>query len=161
MDTKYIRNILIVNNKQYGKSELIERLIEFCNRSMGYGEGICIPDMPGSHIVDKGQPVQLHYKYRNGEVYELNFIEIPAQVGFHCEWSADWAQDVYSSPFTCEGGLLLIDSCSVSKRQILADMNLVLAHGLVLIPVLIEKSGESINKERIIEDLECISGFCF
>lgn len=54
MDTKYIRNILIVNNKQYGKSELIERLIEFCNRSMGYGEGICIPDMPGSHIVDKG-----------------------------------------------------------------------------------------------------------
>ena len=50
MDTKYIRNILIVNNKQYGKSELIERLIEFCNRSMGYGEGICIPDMPGSHI---------------------------------------------------------------------------------------------------------------
>ena len=159
MDTKYIRNILIVNNKQYGKSELIERLIEFCNRSMGYGEGICIPDMPGSHIVDKGQPVQLHYKYRNGEVYELNFIEIPAQVGFHCEWSADWAQDVYSSPFTCEGGLLLIDSCSVSKRQILADMNLVLAHGLVLIPVLIEKSGESINKERIIEDLECISGY--
>ena len=75
MDTKYIRNILIVNNKQYGKSELIERLIEFCNRSMGYGEGICIPDMPGSNIVDKGQPVQLHYKYRNGEVYELNFIE--------------------------------------------------------------------------------------
>ena len=70
MDTKYIRNILIVNNKQYGKSELIERLIEFCNRSMGYGEGICIPDMPGSHIVDKGQPVQLHYKYRNGEVYD-------------------------------------------------------------------------------------------
>lgn len=54
MDTKYIRNILIVNNKQYGKSELIERLIEFCNRSMGYGEGICIPDMPGSNIVDKG-----------------------------------------------------------------------------------------------------------
>lgn len=159
MDTQYIRNILIVNNKQYGKSELIERLIEFCNRSMGYGEGICIPDMPGSHIVDKGQPVQLHYKYRNGEVYELNFIEIPAQVGFHCEWSADWTQDVYSSPFTCEGGLLLIDSCSVSKRQILADMNLVLAHGLVLIPVLIEKSGESINKERIIEDLECISGY--
>ena len=51
MDTQYIRNILIVNNKQYGKSELIERLIEFCNRSMGYGEGICIPDMPGSHIV--------------------------------------------------------------------------------------------------------------
>ena len=40
MDTQYIRNILIVNNKQYGKSELIERLIEFCNRSMGYGEGI-------------------------------------------------------------------------------------------------------------------------
>lgn len=159
MDTQYIRNILIVNNKQYGKSGLIERLIEFCNRSMGYGEGICIPDMPGSHIVDKGQPVQLHYKYRNGEVYELNFIEIPAQVGFHCEWSADWAQDVYSSPFTCEGGLLLIDSYSVSKRQILADMNLVLAHGLVLIPVLIEKSGESINKERIIEDLECISGY--
>ena len=38
-------------------------------------------------------------------------------------------------------------------------MNLVLAHGLVLIPVLIEKSGESINKERIIEDLECISGY--
>lgn len=74
MDTKYIRNILIVNNKQYGKSELIERLIEFCNRSMGYGEGICIPDMPGSHIVDKGQPVQLHYKYRNGEVYELNLL---------------------------------------------------------------------------------------
>lgn len=138
MDTKYIRNILIVNNKQYGKSELIERLIEFCNRSMGYGEGICIPDMPGSNIVDKGQPVQLHYKYRNGEVYELNFIEIPTQVGFHCEWPANWAQDVYSSPFTCEGGLLLIDSCSVSKRQLLSDMNLVLAHGLVLIPVLIE-----------------------
>lgn len=108
MDTQYIRNILIINNKPYGKSELIERLIEFCNRSMGYGEGICIPDMPGSHIVDKGQPVQLHYKYRNGEVYELNFIEIPAQVGFHCEWSADWTQDVYSSPFTCEGGFCLL-----------------------------------------------------
>ena len=76
MDTQYIRNILIVNNKQYGKSELIERLIEFCNRSMGYGEGICIPDMPGSHIVDKGQPIQLHYKYRNGEVYELTYTAV-------------------------------------------------------------------------------------
>ncbi len=38
MNTQYIRNILIVNNKQYGKSELIEWLIEFCNRSMGYGD---------------------------------------------------------------------------------------------------------------------------
>ena len=75
MDTKYIRNILIVNNKQYGKSELIERLIEFCNRSMGYGEGICIPDMPGSNIVDKGQPVQLHYKYRYLYLHNIS-IEI-------------------------------------------------------------------------------------
>lgn len=108
MDTQYIRNILIVNNKQYGKSELIERLIEFCNRSMGYGEGICIPDMPGSHIVDKGQPVQLHYKYRNGEVYELNFIEIPAQVGFHCEWSADWAQTYTAVLSLVKGGFCLL-----------------------------------------------------
>lgn len=159
MDTKYIRNILIINNKPYGKSELIERLIEFCNRSMGYGEGICIPDTPGSYIVDKGQPVQLHYKYRNGEVYELNFIEIPGQVGFCSEWTTDWSRDVYVSPFACEGGLLLIDSYSDPKCQVLADMNLALAHGLVLIPVLIERPGESVNKERIIEDIEYISGY--
>lgn len=34
MDTQYIRNVLIINNKPYGKSELIE----FYNRSMGYGD---------------------------------------------------------------------------------------------------------------------------
>lgn len=159
MDTQYIRNILIINDKLHGKSELIEWLIGFCNRSMGYGEGICIPDTPGSYIVDKGQPVQLHYKYRNGEVYELNFIEIPSQVGFHCEWTEDWSRDVYVSPFACEGGLLLIDPYSDPKRQVLADMNLALAHGLVLIPVLIEKSGESIRKERIIAEFEGIRGY--
>lgn len=89
MDTQYIRNVLIINDKRYGRSKLIERLIEFCNRSMGYGEVICIPDMPDSYIVEKGQPVQLHYKYRNGEVYELNFIEIPSQACFLGEWAED------------------------------------------------------------------------
>ena len=88
----------------------------------------------------------LHYRGKDGEVYELNLIDTPGHVDFTYEVSRSLA--------ACEGALLVVDAAQGVEAQTLANVYMALEHDLEIIPVINKIDLPSADPERVKEEIE-------
>jgi len=149
-----IRNFSIIAHIDHGKSTLSDRLIEHCGgldrREMSEQVLDSMPLERERGITIKAQSVSLTYSARNGEDYELNFIDTPGHVDFSYEVSRSLA--------ACEGALLVVDAAQSVEAQSLANCYTAVEQGLEIVPVINKIDLPSADPERVADDIEKIIG---
>ncbi len=153
-DLKNIRNFSIIAHIDHGKSTLADRFIQFCgglsDREM---QAQVLDSMELERergITIKAQSVTLDYKARNGETYQLNFIDTPGHVDFSYEVSRSLA--------ACEGALLVVDAAQGVEAQSVANCYTAIEQGLEVMPVLNKMDLPQAEPERVAQEIEEIIG---
>ena len=132
MDMKYKRNFCIVAHIDHGKSTLSDRLIQKAkiidDRKM-MNQILDNMDIERERgITIKSQAVTIPYHAKDGNDYELNFVDTPGHVDFSYEVSRAIA--------SCEGALLLIDATQGVESQTVSNMYMALEQDLRTVPVI-------------------------
>ncbi|HGY11567.1 MAG TPA: elongation factor 4 [Desulfobacterales bacterium] len=154
MDQKNIRNFSIIAHIDHGKSTLADRFIQICgglsDREM---EAQVLDSMDIERergITIKAQSVTLDYEAKNGETYQLNFIDTPGHVDFSYEVSRSLA--------ACEGALLIVDAAQGVEAQSVANCYTAIEQGLEVVPVLNKIDLPSAEPERVMAEIEDVIG---
>jgi len=154
MDLKHIRNFSIIAHIDHGKSTLADRFIQLCgglsDREM---EAQVLDSMDIERergITIKAQSVTLDFTAKDGQVYQLNFIDTPGHVDFSYEVSRSLA--------ACEGALLVVDAAQGVEAQSVANCYTAIEQGLEVMPVLNKVDLPTADPEKVITEIEDIIG---
>ncbi len=151
---KNIRNFSIIAHIDHGKSTLSDRLIQTCgglsDREMAE-QVLDSMDLERERgITIKAQSVTLNYQAKNGETYQLNFIDTPGHV--------DFCYEVSRSLAACEGALLVVDAGQGVEAQTLANCYTAIEMNLEVVPILNKIDLPAAEPERVAEEIEDIVG---
>ncbi len=153
-DLAYIRNFSIIAHIDHGKSTLADRFIQHCE---GLAEREMLAQVLDSMDIErergitiKAQSVTLNYLARNGQTYQLNFIDTPGHV--------DFAYEVSRSLAACEGALLVVDAAQGVEAQSVANCYTAIEQGLDVLPVLNKIDLPQAEPERVIQEIEDVIG---
>lgn len=151
---KHIRNFSIIAHIDHGKSTLSDRLIQVCgglsDREMAE-QVLDSMDLERERgITIKAQSVTLDYTAKDGQTYQLNFIDTPGHV--------DFAYEVSRSLAACEGALLVVDAGQGVEAQTLANCYTAIEMDLEVVPILNKIDPLTAEPERVAEEIEDIVG---
>ncbi|KAF1725736.1 MULTISPECIES: translation elongation factor 4 [Pseudoxanthomonas] len=149
-----IRNFSIIAHVDHGKSTLADRIIQLCGgleaREMEAQVLDSNPIERERGITIKAQSVSLPYKAKDGQVYQLNFIDTPGHVDFSYEVSRSLA--------ACEGALLVVDAAQGVEAQSVANCYTAVEQGLEVVPVLNKIDLPTADIERAKAEIEAVIG---
>jgi len=151
---QHIRNFSIIAHVDHGKSTLADRIIQLCGgleaREMEAQVLDSNPIERERGITIKAQSVSLPYKAKDGQVYQLNFIDTPGHVDFSYEVSRSLA--------ACEGALLVVDAAQGVEAQSVANCYTAVEQGLEVVPVLNKIDLPTADIERVKAEIEAVIG---
>jgi GTP-binding protein LepA len=101
-------------------------------------------------ITIKAQTAALHYKAKNGEIYNLNLIDTPGHV--------DFSYEVSRSLSACEGALLVVDASQGVEAQTVANCYTALDLGVEVVPVLNKMDLPNADPEGARQEIEDVIG---
>jgi len=153
-DSSHIRAFCLLGHIDHGKSTLADRLLELT--------GTLTPREMTEQVLDtmdlerekgvtiKASAVQMRYKARDGQEYELNMLDGPGHVDFQYEISRVLA--------AAEGAVLVVDATQGIEAQTLSHIYLALEADLEIIPILNKIDLASAQPELVAGEIEHILG---